>query len=80
MSGWPQGAVDSLCCSADVLTGSGPLASLLSLSLRSLQSLPCVCGGVVGETVERRVKQEETRKLGKVVEKQILGAKDERGR
>lgn len=80
MSGWPQGAVDSLCCSADVLTGSGPLASLLSLSLCSLQSIQR--WGVAGETaeVERGVKLEETRKLRKIVEKQSLGEKDERER
>lgn len=37
MSGWPQGAVDSLCCSAAVLTGSGPFALSLAPPLHSLQ-------------------------------------------
>lgn len=37
MSGWPQGAVDSLRCSADVLTGFGPFAHLFAPPLHSLQ-------------------------------------------
>lgn len=38
MSGWPRGAVDSLCCcSADVLTGSGPFAHSLAKKDTGLQ-------------------------------------------
>lgn len=37
MSGWPRGAVDSLRCSADVLTGSRPFAHSLAPPLCALQ-------------------------------------------
>lgn len=51
MSGWPRGAVDSLRCSADVLTGFRPFAHSLAPPLRSLQRGRGWRGGA-GETGE----------------------------
>lgn len=50
MSGWPRGAVDSLCCSADVLTGSGPFAHSLDPPLTAKRT--GVAEGGAGETGE----------------------------
>lgn len=71
LSGWPRGAVDSLCCSADVLTGSRPFAHSLAPLLTTKRT--GVAEGDAGETgeVEGGEKQEESRKLGDNVEKGI---------
>lgn len=50
MSGWPRGAVDSLCCSADVLTGSRPFAHSLAPPLTAKRT--GVAEGDAGETGE----------------------------
>lgn len=72
MSGWPRGAVDSLRCSADVLTGFRPFAHSLAPPLRSLQRGRRWRGeGGAGETGEAGggMRQEESGKLGKNVGK-----------
>lgn len=64
MSGWPRGAVDSLCCSADVLTGSRPFAHSLAPPLTAKRT--GVAEGDAGETgeVEGWVRRQESGKQG----------------
>lgn len=76
MSGWPQGAVDSLRRSADVLTGFGPFAHFFAPSLHSLQKgqgCVCVCrlgwmsGGVHLKEGKMRRERAELSKMGKKI-------------